>query len=163
MEAVVTSIMESRTPEFERNFPLKIAMELASDPTKILSFSAMHWWTRRLDRTDILVGDRPLLAMPRMPYPCGIPLDRPDCLVILPIAPNTVFFASAGLATRAKTRNMSYGKLTHVINEETIACAKEYVYSLDSSPAAFVKGKLTQKATDISQGIRHWQPEDFPE
>src|ERR1700722_303638 len=92
LEIAISKIIERKMPELERNWPLTIAMELASNPEKIAAVIAMDWWTRQLDRDDILVGDRPLLAMPRMPYPCGIPLNNPGCLVILPVAPNALFF-----------------------------------------------------------------------
>jgi hypothetical protein len=57
LQAAVSKIIECRRPEFERNWPLMIAMELASDPEKIAAVIAMDWWIRRLDRDDILVGD----------------------------------------------------------------------------------------------------------
>ena len=139
-------------PALERNMPLQIAMELASDLEKINAVMAMDWWIRQLDRDDILVGDRPLLAMPRMPFPCGIPLDNPDCLIVLPISPGTLFFASANPKTRPKNRNMTPSRLTYVINEETIACADTYVYSLNSSPASLVTKKLTQKILENQEG-----------
>ena len=148
LEAQVSKIIANNMPALERNMPLRIAMELASDPDKIAVVMAMEWWMRQLDRDDILVGDRPLLSMPRMPFHCGIPLDNRNCMIVLPVAPDVLFFASANHKTKAKNRNMTPSRLAYVINEETIACADTYVYSLNSSAATLVKRKLAQKAQE---------------
>jgi hypothetical protein len=153
LETSVNKIIERMMPRLERNWPLTIAIELASDSERIEAVMALDWWTRQLDRDNILVGDRPLLAMPRMPYPCGIPLDHPACLIILPVSPNALFFASANSKTKAKTRNMSQSRLAHVVNDESIACADTYVHSLNSTPADLVRRKLAQKAMEIERGI----------
>ena len=80
----------------------------------------MTWWLRRWSRPSILIGDRPLLTSPRAPYPCGIPLDDPSCLIVLPVAPNAVFFASANRKTKDKVRKMPLGKIACIVNEEMI-------------------------------------------
>jgi hypothetical protein len=104
LEDIVTGLLAKQMPANERNVPLKIAMELATDPEKLRAVSGMEWWLRRFDRHSVLLSDRPLLANIRMKYPCGIPLNNPNCLIVLPVAPDTVFFASANRHTRTKTR-----------------------------------------------------------
>jgi hypothetical protein len=93
-ERKVTALIQQNMRVFQRNFPLRAAIEISSDPTKLATVNGMQWWIRRWDRGAILIGDRPLLTSPRMQYPCGIPLDHPSCLILLPVAPAAVFFAS---------------------------------------------------------------------
>jgi hypothetical protein len=138
-------------PKLERNFPLNIAMDICIDPAKLAKLLGMQWWIRRWPRSAILIGDRPLLTYPRAPYPCGIPLDNSSCLVVLPIAPNAVFFASAHPKTRDKMRSMTQGKIAFVVNEETI-WRSTVVYAADKSLASFVTPRVQGKATGT------WQP-----
>jgi len=144
-EVQVSQIIENNMPALEKNMPLCIAMELASDLEKIQTVMAMDWWTRSLDRDDILIGDSPLLAMPRTPAPCGIPLNDPNCMIVLPLSPRTLFFASANTSTRSKNRNMTLSKLVCTINKETITRADKYVYSRNATQTSFVKRELAQK------------------
>jgi len=74
-EKTVTKIIQANLAVFKRNFPLDAAMELSADPAKLAAMEGMTWWIRRWPRDCILIADRPLLASPRAPYPCGIPLD----------------------------------------------------------------------------------------
>jgi hypothetical protein len=99
-ERKVSALIQANMKKLERNFPLNIAMDLSTDPEKLLAVDQMTWWVRRWPRPAILIGDRPLLTFPRAPHPCGIPLDHPSCLIALPIAPNVGFFASANPKTR---------------------------------------------------------------
>jgi hypothetical protein len=119
-ERKVTAIIQANMARFKRNFPLRAAMELSTDPQKLAAINGMTWWVRRFRRPSILLGDRPLLTAPRAAYPCGMPLDDPACLIVLPIAPTAAFFASANPKTRNKTRKMTLSKIASVVNEETI-------------------------------------------
>ncbi len=150
-ERKVTATIERNMPKFTRNFPLNIAMDICCDPAKLAKLVRMEWWIRRWPHPAILMGDRPLLTYPRAPYPCGIPLDSPSLLVVLPIAPNAVFFASATAKTRDKMRNMALGKIAFVVNEETI-WRSTIVYATDKSLASFVIPKIQGKVTGT------WQP-----
>jgi hypothetical protein len=152
LEAVVTELIRRKMPSHQRNMPLVIAMDLASDPSKRETVEMMDWWLRRLARNAILLGDRPLLASPRLRYPCGLPLDSPNCLIALPIAPETVFFASGNPKRRAKMRRTAHGRLARIVNEETIWRATECVYALDGTMNAFIKVRLEGKANGT------WQP-----
>jgi hypothetical protein len=104
-ERKVTMLIGRSMPKFMRNFPLNAAMDICTDPGKLAKLVHMQWWIRRWPRPTILIGDRPLLTYPRAPYPCGIPLENRSLLVVLPIAPNAVFFASV-TKTRHKMRTM---------------------------------------------------------
>jgi hypothetical protein len=150
-ERQVTAIIDREMPKFTRNFPLNAAMDICTDPAKLAKLVRMQWWIRRWPRPAILIGNRPLLTYPRAPYPCGIPLDNPSLLVALPIAPNAVFFASAGAKTRDKMRNMARGKIASLVNEETI-WRSTIAYAIDNSLASFVMPKVEGKATGT------WQP-----
>lgn len=153
LERKVDELIDQLMPALERNTPLAVAMDiLTNDFEKMHAMLAMGWWSRRWNRKVIAVGDRPLLAYPRMQYPCGIPLDNPDCLIVLPIAPNMVFFASANPRTRAKIRAIPPTKLAKIINDETIWRATDYVFAFDRSLADFIKERFAGKAKKI------WQP-----
>jgi hypothetical protein len=95
LERGLSALVQERMSQLEQNFPRDIAQDPSSDPEKLAAVSGMTWWVRRWSHRAILIGDRPLLAYPRMRYPCGIPLNHPSCLIALPIAPTAVFFASA--------------------------------------------------------------------
>jgi Protein of unknown function (DUF4238) len=143
-EATVTKIIKKNMGMFRRNFPLRAAMEITTDPTKHYALDSMKWWIRKWERGAILIGDRPLLTYPRQKYPCGIPLNSPDCLIVLPIAPNAVFFACGNPKTRTKMRQMPLSRLANLVNEETIFRAT-CVYASDGSLAAFVSPRLEGK------------------
>jgi hypothetical protein len=101
----------------ERNIPLFIAMDLGNGSEHRDTVVAMYWWLERFDRRTILIGDRPLLSNVAIPYPCGIPLDDPNCLIVLPVSPDTVFFASPKPGMR---RTVTGAVLAQIVNEETI-------------------------------------------
>jgi hypothetical protein len=150
-ERRVSAMIQQGMPTLERNFPLNFAMDLSTDPAKLSAVNSMTWWIRRWTRPSILIGDRPLLTSPRAPYPCGIPLDHPSCLIALPIAPNTVFFASANPKTKDKGRKMALSKIAFAVNEETI-WRSPCVYASEKSLAAFVIPRIEGKANGT------WQP-----
>jgi hypothetical protein len=150
-EARVTKIIGQNMDMFRRNFPLRAAMDISTDPAKLLDLNSMKWWIRKWDKDAILIGDRPLLSYPRQKYPCGIPLDHKDCLVILPIAPDAVFFACANPKTQAKMRRMALSRLATLVNEETIFRAS-CVHARDGSHAKFISPRLEGKLHGT------WQP-----
>ncbi len=152
VDARATEFIKREMLSLERNVPIRVAMDLTSEPAKCDAVATMHWWLRRVPCNTILVGDRPLLAYPRVTNPCGIPLDNPDCLIALPVAPDTVFFASRNTGTRAKVRRAAHGRLARIVNEETIWRAAERVYMLDGSMSDFIKTRLAGKASGT------WQP-----
>jgi hypothetical protein len=158
LEAIVTGLIARNMHALERNMPLKIAMELATDPAKLNAVGAMQSWLRRFDKNKLLVSDRPLLAYPGTRYPCGIPLDNPDCLIALPIAPNMVFFASASRGIRAEIRRTVPSKIAHAINTESVMSCVDFVYASDDSLGQFVRSQLVKKAersvNGISEGFR---------
>ena len=150
-EQRVTALIKTNMPRFKRNFPLHAAMELSTDPEKLAAVEAMTWWTRRWAQPSILIGDRPLLTVPRMRYPCGIPLNDPTCLIALPLTPNAVFFASAVGSTRDKMRKMSLGRIGSIVNEETI-WRSTCVFFPNKSLGTSVMPKIAGKANGT------WQP-----
>jgi hypothetical protein len=149
-ERQVTAIVNREMEKFTRNFPLNAAMDICTDPGKLAKLVHMQWWIRRWPRPTILIGDRPLLTYPRAPYPCGIPLDSPSLLVVVPIAPDAVFFASA-TKTRHTVRTMALGRIALLVNEETIWRSTR-IYAADKSMASFVMPKVQGKETGT------WQP-----
>jgi hypothetical protein len=150
-ERKVNTLIQNNMQTLQRNFPLQAAVDISSDPEKLEKVAGMQWWVRRWDQKAILIGDRPLLTAPRMEYPCGIPLNVPSCLIVLPIAPGAVFFASANPKTQAKVRKMAHGRLARIVNEESI-WRSTCVYFPDGSMAKFAMGRLAGKANNT------WQP-----
>jgi hypothetical protein len=150
-EAIVTKVVARNIDLFRRNFPLQAAMEISTDPAKLLTLDAMTWWTRKWESDVILIGDRPLLTYPRQKYPCGIPLDNADCLVVLPISPNAVFFACANVKTKTKMRRMTTSRLANLVNQETIFRAT-CVHAANGSCGAFISPRLEGKI------LGTWQP-----
>jgi len=124
--------------------PHQWRVEDKQDPEKLAAVAKMEWWIRRWTKDIILIGDRPLLAAPRVSYPCGIPLNTPSCVIVLPISPRVVFFGSANSRTRAKVRTSALGRLARIVNKETIwrsTCA----YARDKSLAKFVMPRIEGK------------------
>jgi hypothetical protein len=150
-EQKVTELIEANMQLFQRNFPLNIAMQLSSDSQKLAAVAEMKWWLRRWSGPTVFIGDRPLLTYPRMQRPCGIPLDNSSCMIILPIAPNVIFCASASPKTKDKMRSMSLGKIARVVNEEMIY-RSESVYATDKSFGSFIIPRMKGKASGT------WQP-----
>jgi hypothetical protein len=153
VEAFFAKWLETNSRALERNKPLEIAMDLSSDPAKIVPVAQMEWWVRPFGKNALLIGDRPLLSSPPMRYPCGIPLKDPNGLVVLPIAPHLAFFATPNPKTIAKVNGMPLDSVARIINEETTWQAKEYVFAADASLAAFIAPRLEGKARGT------WQPE----
>ena len=117
----------------------------AIDPAKLTAVANMQWWLRRFEGKTLLLSDRPLLSQPRMAEPCGIAPEDPDCLIILPVAPDTVFFATPNPAIRAKLRKTPKGKLANFINEEAVWRAVDCVYAMDGSMSAFAYDRIVGK------------------
>jgi hypothetical protein len=145
-QSMAPELLEREKPVLERTIPINVTIQLAADPTKISAVAAMEWWLRRFEGKSLLFSDRPLLTQPRIAQPCGIVLRDPSCLIILPVAPNTVFFATADPKIRAKARRTPKGKLVNLINEETVWRAAKYVYAPNGSMAAFIHDRLAGKA-----------------
>jgi hypothetical protein len=125
---------------------IEMAIELAIDPTKISAVAAMEWWLRRFEGKTILFSDRPLLTQPRIAQPCRIAPHDLSCLIMLPVAPDTVFFATTDPKVCAKTRKTPKGKLVNLVNEEAVWRAAKYVYAPNGSLAAFIHDRLAGKA-----------------
>jgi hypothetical protein len=145
LQAVGAALGARHSSAPERNVPPNPSLELASDRTSTSIVAAMDWWLRRFAGRTILLSDRPLLSQPRVRCPCGIALDDPDCLIMLPVATDTVFFATANPAIQAKIRKTPKGKLARMVNEETVWRAAESVYAPDNSMAAFVHDRIVGK------------------
>jgi hypothetical protein len=150
-ERKVNTIIQNNMRTLQRNFPLQAAIDISSDPQKLNGVENMQWWVRRWPKPTILIGDRPLLTAPRMNYPSGIPLNDPNCLIVLPIAPDAVFFASASPKTQAKVRKMAHGRLARIVNEESIWRAT-CLYFPNGTMAKFTMEKIAGKANNS------WQP-----
>jgi uncharacterized protein DUF4238 len=56
-ERKVSALIQASMQKLERNFPLNIAMDLSTDPEKLLAVDRMTWWVRRWSRSAILIGD----------------------------------------------------------------------------------------------------------
>jgi hypothetical protein len=124
------------------NMPRRAAAHLIEDPARWLEIISMEWWIRRWRRKIILIGDRPLMTYPSMDHPCGIPLNHPGCLIVLPIAPDAVFFACAHERTRRKVCREGLTKLARRVNDETIRRASRTVIAANTDLRAFVVPRM---------------------
>ena len=137
----VSAVIRQNMRTFKQNFPRQAAIDLSQDPKKLAAVDRMEWWIRRWTKDAILIGDRPLLASPRIDYPCGIPLNDLSCLIVLPLSPRAAFFASANSKTRAKVRSTALGRLARIVNEETI-WRSTCVFARDASFRRFVTPRV---------------------
>jgi Protein of unknown function (DUF4238) len=144
-EAIGSSLIAADMPKLERNTPLKIAMELCEDPTKVFAVDSMNWWLRTFDKPAVLLGDRPLLSQPTANWPCGIALDDPNCLIALPLTPRTVFFASSNSKSQGQMRKEPPGRLLRNLNLRTLQSAVDYVFASNSSTDAFAQTHMHER------------------
>jgi hypothetical protein len=156
----------ARTPQARRSFaqqqeavnPLAressaaSATDLPADSENIAAIVDMTWWLRRFEGKILLTSDRPLLSRPRAEHSCGLPPNDADCLIILPVSPNIVFFATSNAKVHAKTRNTPKGKLVNLVNEEVVWRAAEYVFAPNASMATFIRDRMVGKKSG------NWRP-----
>lgn len=101
---------------------------LIRDNRKAAYVAQMKWWTRRIEGHELLLGDSPLLTRPEHHRRNGIPLNDPTTLLILPIAPDRVFFASSAAQIRHDVRLVHPTKLARQLNVGSIIKCFEHVY-----------------------------------
>jgi hypothetical protein len=128
-------------------------IELPADSENVSAIIDMTWWLRRFEGKTILTSDRPLLSRPRTEQPCGLALNDTDCLIFLPVSPNTVFFATGNAKVHAKTRNTPKGKLVNMVNEEVVWRSAEYVFAPNASMATFIRDRMVGKRSG------NWRPQ----
>lgn len=136
--------------KYKRNFVRKIAVGFTEDRTKIDPILSMYWRIVRFEAGKILLGDRPLLANPPTARPCGIPLNNSNCVIILPISHDAVFFAFWNPKQRIKLRRVSRRRLAETINRESIARCARHIFSFDCSQQSFIEPLIIQRFTEVA-------------
>ena len=124
---------------------VELPVKVTVNELKVSAVLDMQWWLRRFEGKTMLFSDRPLLTRPRTAQLCGMPLEDASSLIILPVSPNTVFFATADPTVRDKTRKMPKGKLANMINEEAVWRAARHVYAPNSSMGTFIHERMVGK------------------
>ena len=84
-----------RRPVYFNDWPRRAATEYPWDPSKFNVIASMEWWIERFDGSRLLICDQPWLVHPYRTRYGGFPLDNPDLIVGLPIAPMAFFVAAS--------------------------------------------------------------------
>lgn len=103
-------------------------MRAIAAPAKVAALTGMHWWTRRLPDREFIIGDSPLLTRPEHPRRNGFNLRDPNLLIVLPIGPKVVFFASPNLRNRTKVCRERPSVLEKQLNAMTVLRSRDYVF-----------------------------------
>lgn len=149
--AIANSNIRQNTWKHRRNSPRRVAIDLIEDPSKFGPILEMRWSMRRWTKRVILIGDRPLLVHPQTTrWGIGFPLDHPQCLIALPVAPNAVFFATFDTKGQQKRRDVARGRLANLLNEETIARCADFVFAVDTSMRNFVTPRLSHRFCGVA-------------
>src|SRR5258705_7226672 len=99
----------------------RAATEYPLDPSKFNVIAAMEWWVERFDESRLLIGDQPWLVHPYRTRYGGFPLDNPDLIVGLPIAPTAFFVAASRKEMNVHFLNKEPEVLVTSINDGTIS------------------------------------------
>jgi hypothetical protein len=140
------AILQRNSKTLEHNWPRKAAAEISCDPGKLLVIADMKWWLRQWDRKKILIGDRPLLTYPPAPYPCGMSLRDPKCLIMLPVGPDVVFFACGN--SRPLNGQPPLSKIAHLVNGQTLARVRQTVFAANTAMRDFVLARMRDTQTN---------------
>ena len=144
-------VLRSNRRLYQRNWPIKIAMDLIETPEHFCKVFEMRWRLLTLREGSFLIGDRPLLIDPKTtPLSLGFPLDNPRCRIALPLAPEAVFLAAFDESVLEELENLSDQRFANRLNEETIACRANFVFASNTSLAVFVRRRLTGTPAKLS-------------
>ena len=104
------------------NFGMMILPEIITDPEHTRIISDMHWWTMDLSTANVrlLTSDRPLWV--------STGLKKPNCLLVMPLSPTHVFFASRNRDFEAAIRNEGANRVVRRCNESLTSQADKFVY-----------------------------------
>ena len=142
--AWVNMVLRHNAGVYQRNWPIKIAMDLIETAEHFRKIFEMRWQRRRLREGSVLIGDKPLLINPKTTrWKLGFPLDSPRCRIALPLAPDAVFLAAFDESVLKELESLSDERLANMLNAETIAGCANFVFASDTSLAVFVKRRLT--------------------
>ncbi|RYB05738.1 DUF4238 domain-containing protein [Lichenibacterium ramalinae] len=130
----VTARFLERVAEHALDAPVRAAMDLSMREDNVDTIATMAWWTRRFEGSRVLMGDRPLLTAPRQPWPCGIPIDNPHAVLVFPLSPSVIWYASANVKSRTISRRQSSEVALLKANRETIQRSAQRVFA--KTPAA---------------------------
>jgi len=133
---------DKNRPDLMRDSVLRMLVEIIFETDAVRKVADMEWWTRRPGSRQVLIGDRPLLSSTgQEDAPCAFNADDPHHLIVLPISPTTVFFASHDKRIRSRLRSASHSSIAMRINNETLRAAKNHVFATDRNVQTFVGKK----------------------
>ncbi len=143
--AWANTVLRQNKRVYQRNWPIRIAMEFIEFAERFDKITEMRWHRRTLREGTLLLGDRPLLVSPKTTrLKLGIPLDNPRLRIALPLAPDVVFLAAFDDCVLEELGDMSDERLANRLNEETVACCANLVFALNSSLATFVRRRFSR-------------------
>jgi hypothetical protein len=137
MDAAANEEIMRRRPIYLNDWPRRAATEYPLDPSKFNVIAAMEWWVERFDESRLLIGDQPWLVHPYRTRYGGFPLDNPDLIVGLPIAPTAFFVAASRKEMNVHFLNKEPEVLVTSINDGTISVC-EKVFASDTSMRDFI-------------------------
>lgn len=120
------------------NFGISHLRELVNLPWVHKRILEMDWWTQELKETemDLLISDRPMILKPRAD------LTNPKCLIILPLTPKIVFFATSDLDVKQELQELDHRILLEKVNDWAVEQAVFKVWGNNSNRINFVSERL---------------------
>lgn len=95
------------------NFGISHLCELVNLPWVHKLILEMDWWTQELKETemDLLISDRPMVLKPRAD------LTNPKCLIVLPLTPKIVSFATSDSDINQELQELDHKILVEKVND----------------------------------------------
>ena len=141
--------MESNFPRFVQNFGISHLRELVNLPWVHKRILEMNWWVLELKETKkkFLISDRPLVLNPRAA------LTDPNCLIVLPLAPKIVFFATSDSDIKQELQELDHEILVEKVNDWEVGQAVFKVWGNNSDQIDFVSERLRKPNAPRVLGI----------
>ena len=125
---------------------LRILPGIIAHTDYLLPLVRMHWWVRDVSsaNVDLVTCDRPMF------FNTG--LNKPGCLVMVPLSPDKVFFACNDRARLDAVEGCSANTLARSCNQDIVLLADKWVYG--EAKDNFIANWLLKKAAGKSQAAK---------
>ncbi len=133
--------VELKYPGLIENIGVGQIPKISSSPRVMSNFAAFDWYVVDIEKSSkaLLSSDRPCV------FTSG--LDKPDCIVALPLSPRHAFFAfRSGSKAQERLMAASVNELVRSLNDSVVAQARERVYakSSEDAPDSFLIKRLSR-------------------
>ncbi len=147
--ATLQELVELNFPIAFKNFGISHLRELVELPWVHKRILEMDWWIQELKETEMkfLISDRPLVLKPRAD------LTDPKCLIVLPLAPKIVFFATSDLDIKQELQELDHEILVEKVNDWEVRQAVFRVWGNNSDQIDFVSERLRKPDSPRVLGI----------